>query len=600
VTSTALFAAEERDWNPSARAGWFAMADAPSRVRPPALSSQEITGLPPAGRRRYDQARAIWHANLGPIRTPQVDAVFEVLEEICGSNLQDGGKARPAAVLDALPGLGKTTAALALVSPRADPGARPAGANRRRVVAADPGGLSRPDPPHHDAQPERDAVPVTFLFAGVGLRARGLLDEGLAGAGAAYSQTARRWNVLTLEPFEITTPAGQRIWRQLLLGIERELVLPGAWRGMVAADPAQYLFIRSSGHFASLMSLISRGCYRAVKTGAESLTAALLDAVRIDQAAEDARGQLKRHIAAYHMGKLAADPAALQALTELAFAIDAHHIPISYQRRRDLTATTTLIDSTTWTTIARDAGMRAGRLQHARRYLYELLTGCSLRTAPPRYQLTSGTQASYHDFTLGLPASLASALHQHARHLLHTHRINGEPLEWQPPPSWVTATTWPGADPAGQQPGVLYLDPAWLREEYLTWHRSLNDIAHQIGCPVITLNTFAHQHGIPVRPRGNGMFITDAAAPGHHPRDLPEPLRSALTGRSARRRLHHLLAIAEHPSIRQAAQTLGIWPGALHSSSPSSKNSYAARPSTTSAFSPAPSGKPQPPKDLSP
>jgi hypothetical protein len=113
VTSTALFAAEERDWNPSARAGWFAMADAPSRVRPPALSSQEITGLPPAGRRRYDQARAIWHANLGPIRTPQVDAVFEVLEEICGSNPQDGGKARPGAVLDALPGLGKTTAALA-------------------------------------------------------------------------------------------------------------------------------------------------------------------------------------------------------------------------------------------------------------------------------------------------------------------------------------------------------------------------------------------------------------------------------------------------------------------------------------------------------
>ena len=64
-------------------------------------------------RRRYDQARAAWHANLGPIRTPQVDAIFEALEEICGSNLQDGDKVRPAAVLDALPGLGKTTAALA-------------------------------------------------------------------------------------------------------------------------------------------------------------------------------------------------------------------------------------------------------------------------------------------------------------------------------------------------------------------------------------------------------------------------------------------------------------------------------------------------------
>jgi hypothetical protein len=138
--------------------------------------------------------------------------------------------------------------------------------------------------------------PVTFLFVGVGLRARGLLDEGLAGADAAYSQTARRWNVLTIDPFEITTSAGQRIWRQLLLGIERELILARSWRGMIASDLPEYLFARSSGHFASLMSLISRGCYRAVRTGAESLTTALLDAVRIDQAAEDARGQLRAAI----------------------------------------------------------------------------------------------------------------------------------------------------------------------------------------------------------------------------------------------------------------------------------------------------------------
>jgi hypothetical protein len=143
-----------------------------------------------------------------------------------------------------------------------------------------------------------NVFPVTFLFAGVGLRARGLLDEGLAGADAVFSQTARRWNVLPLEAFEIRTQAGQRTWRQLLLGIERELVLTGSRHGMIATDLAEYLFARSTGHFASLMSLISRGCYRAVKTGAESLTAGLLDEVRIDQAAEDARGQLQALIGA--------------------------------------------------------------------------------------------------------------------------------------------------------------------------------------------------------------------------------------------------------------------------------------------------------------
>jgi hypothetical protein len=122
---------------------------------------------------------------------------------------------------------------------------------------------------------------VTLLFVGVGLRARGLLDEGLYGSDAAFSQTARRWNVLALQPFGIRTTPGRRTWRQLLLGIERDLVLANTHRGMVATDLADYLFARSSGHFASLMCLISRGCYRAIRTGAEVLSVELLDAVRM-------------------------------------------------------------------------------------------------------------------------------------------------------------------------------------------------------------------------------------------------------------------------------------------------------------------------------
>jgi hypothetical protein len=361
------FAVEERDWNPSLKSGWFAMAEAPPRARPPLLAAEEIAALPAMERRRYDQARAAWHANLGPIRTPQVDAVFEALEEICGSNLQDGDKVRPAAVLDALPGLGKTTAALAfgrwfhreqidLHGPQVQAG----DGTWQRIPVAYLGLTSHttmrslnamlcrfyglPERGNADLLAHRAAecvlncktrlivvddvhfldvtrrdgrevanhfkwlanvFPVTFLFAGVGLRARGLLDEGLAGADAVFSQTARRWNVLTIDPFEIRTQAGRRTWRKLLLGIERELVLTGAWRGMIAGDLAEYLFARSTGHFASLMSLISRGCYRAVRTGAESLTAGLLDEVRIDQAAEDARARLQ---AATGTGQLPARP----------------------------------------------------------------------------------------------------------------------------------------------------------------------------------------------------------------------------------------------------------------------------------------------------
>jgi len=81
----------------------------------------------------------------------------------------------------------------------------------------------------------------------------------------------------------------------LLLGIEREVVLANGRRGMIADELGEYLFTRSTGHFASLMSLINRGCFRAVTTGAEALSAGLLDAVRIDEAAETARTALRRN-----------------------------------------------------------------------------------------------------------------------------------------------------------------------------------------------------------------------------------------------------------------------------------------------------------------
>jgi hypothetical protein len=74
--------------------------------------------------------------------------------------------------------------------------------------------------------------------------------------------------------------------------------------------------------------------------------------------------QLKRHATWHQLGKLT-DPA-LRILTELALAIDARDIPIDYRRRRDLAASSTLIDDGTWAAIARATGTRTG---HARRYL---------------------------------------------------------------------------------------------------------------------------------------------------------------------------------------------------------------------------------------
>jgi hypothetical protein len=138
-------------------------------------------------------------------------------------------------------------------------------------------------------------------------------------------------------------------------------------------------------------------------------------------------GQLRRHITGYHMSKLT--PGALRILTELALAIDDHAIPVGYRRRRDLAASTTLIDDATWARTTREAGMRLAPAASARRYLYELLTGCALVTAPPPYRLSAGSLGSYNDFTLGIPASLAAALAGHARRLLAGWGIDHEPLQ---------------------------------------------------------------------------------------------------------------------------------------------------------------------------
>lgn len=314
----------------------------------------------------------------------------------------------------------------------------------------------------------------------------------------------------------------------------------------------------------------------------------------------------------------------LQILTELAFAIDTHDLPIDYARRRRIVAGTELIDRRTWTELARKADARNGgprRVGFARSYLYELLTGGNLHLAPAPYRIDgSFERAEYHDFVAGLPRPLVDALHTHAHRFLDDAGITDEPVQWQPPTSWTSVTAWPGAEPdltdpepiheglrtwrarqgkvaaslgistehlrcvirqhprtspryptrrklaaigSADRPGPLAghdtisLDPAWLRHEYVTWRRSLPDIAAQLGCKVAALKVFAHEHDIPLRRRSGPEGFAHFDLPGVHPSQLPEPLRLVLIGRGARQRLSRFVVLAEHASLNQAAQELG-------------------------------------------
>lgn len=349
----------------SRKEGWRRWVDAPARERPDQLTATALAELSAGGREDYDDARHDWHANFGTLRTPQLAAIHEELDQIVSSNRQDPDRVRGAAVIDALPGLGKTTIAnvfardfdrtqirrhgpltedgnerlpvfrVGLTSKTTlrtlnqticqfygHPGTDRANAAQLASYAVDcvlscDTRVGIIDDLHFVNPADRDGLavsnhlkwlanelPITFLYAGVGLAERRLFAEGLLGNNTALAQTGRRWTRLALPPFQIGTDEGRIHWHGLLKATERQLVLVHTRPGMLV-ELADYLFERTSGHIGSFITLITRGCYKAVRTGVEQLTRDLLDGVRIDEASEQARLQLA---AAFAHGRLTTKP----------------------------------------------------------------------------------------------------------------------------------------------------------------------------------------------------------------------------------------------------------------------------------------------------
>jgi hypothetical protein len=346
--------------------GWQRMVQAPARAQPEVLSVQRLRALDPAGLAGYNRRRREWHANLGPLRTPQLVELHEDLWDIIDSNAQDGDKAKGAVAVDAFPGLGKTTSVLAFAKqfhqreitehgvttadgherwpvcrvgltgntgmkdfnraileffghPGAARGTTAQFAHRaldcvlscqvRLLVVDDLHFLRWKDKNGLEVSNHfkyiANEFPVTLLFVGVGLTARGLFSEGHDHTDAILAQTGRRTTPLGMAPFVIDTDATRLDWRRLLLAIEQRLVLARKQPGMLADVLCDYLFARSTGHIGSLMTLVNRGCQRAIRTGEERLTVGLLDKVKIDAAAEKGRRELETALAA---GRLRSTP----------------------------------------------------------------------------------------------------------------------------------------------------------------------------------------------------------------------------------------------------------------------------------------------------
>lgn len=329
----------------SRKEGWRRFVETPPRTRPELLTRTQLRKLSDDAADDYRERLADWHANFGTIATPQLLAVREELDLIVASNRQDSDRLRGAAAIDGHPGLGKTTI-VNLFGREYDRAQRrrhgeltETGQERVPVfrVGLTPNttlrtlnhmicefygeiGVSRPsaaqltrialdrvlecstgvgiiDDVHFVDQRSKDGIavnnhlkwlanelPITFVFAGVGLEKRRFFEEGLTGDSVALAQTARRWTRLTVGSF----PRGDSSWTLLVKAMEAHLVLAEARPGDLVGL-SQYLFERTGGHIGSLVTLVTRGCYKAVKTGRHRLTRDLLSSVRIDEAAEKPR-----------------------------------------------------------------------------------------------------------------------------------------------------------------------------------------------------------------------------------------------------------------------------------------------------------------------
>ena len=339
----------------SRKEGFRAAAEAPPRVQPEQLSPSQLADLTDADRRRYGRQRSIWHANLPTIETAQLLELHDQLGDIVDSNQQDGEKAKGTIAIEGAAGIGKSIAVMdyakryhrdtitelgeytedgherwpvCRVGMTGDTGMKDF--NRAMLGFFNHAGITRGtavdfanraldcvlscqtrllivDDLHFLKQRITSVqisnqfkyisneFPLTIIFIGIGLRQRGLYSDGTYADGI-LGQSGRRITPITFREFSIDDDEHRMEWRQLLLAIEKRIVLANKQRGMLIAL-SDYLWERSTGRIGPLTTLINRGCQRAVRTGTEFIDQELLERIPLDAASESRRTEIRTAIA---------------------------------------------------------------------------------------------------------------------------------------------------------------------------------------------------------------------------------------------------------------------------------------------------------------
>ena len=327
------------------KAGWDGFVNAAPRTDLELLTRAELAALRAEDREDYDEARMVWNANLPTVKTQQLAAAFEVIDQVMASNRRDADRLRGSVVIDAAPGLGKTTIAtryarsfhrrayrrlgpktasgsqrlpVAFVPLSAGitlkglnqkilafyghPAANRASSTRLGALAVDCvnecesqliviDDLHFIDFRHRNGQEVSNhlkglanEMPVTFIYVGVRLREKRFFDEGHPRLRRRLRPDLPPRHPLRGRPVRHRHHRRMRAWTELLAAIEAHLKLVDA-RPKMLTDHAKELHRRTQGHIASLTNLIDRVCYLAIATGVETITAELLAAAVADNAA---------------------------------------------------------------------------------------------------------------------------------------------------------------------------------------------------------------------------------------------------------------------------------------------------------------------------
>lgn len=180
----------------------------------------------------------------------------------------------------------------------------------------------------------------------------------------------------------------------------------------------------------------------------------------------------------------------MAAITDIAQGIDSHGSPIDHARRRALFSEAD-IDLDFCYRFCDQTGRtrpKENKQRHLRLRMIELLTGTHPRYLQPPSRLDVSLQGPYGRLVLQLPEPYAVHLQEQAQRHLDAAGIH-EPLQWEPPASWMTGNELPGPEISS-----LPHEPLWERIRNGSPARTL---AREYGTSIEHVRVFVDLHPVP-------------------------------------------------------------------------------------------------------